>query len=535
MLPTYSQAQSSLEETPENFFAEFKTNLVKQIQCPQLRQCFDSALNLNHNIVEFLQKLYENPIDEVAHLLMQLTKFIHFDIKHDTCHPSAFDVLSLDRLFKIFEDRVFLLYSLEHPIELLTNLTSLKLGYLNTAKAYGFLIGYVLQEYLHVTHDEPAVTQEFVDYINSIQTSWTAKLNPRVENLTRKQLNGLVGKTPKKNASHLSQSKKKYVPQVSPTTEEQPADEALEAVQAANKSPAKNKSQPKPTSKPQPSTKAQKTGKTATKTPAPTKSTGKTQPTKPQPTPTSQPHPTAHPTTNPSGPVKGFPKNFRVGENWPGCESKIFKQEKCDGCWAFSAVGVLSDRFCITTRGKIKRDLSAQYLIDCDYKASNCAGGSMDAAWWFLGLAGVPTDDCIPFQSADGKFRACRSHALCRNGLAHDNYMALPDKVVYMKTKDEIKTELMKNGSVQSAHEIYQDFMVYSSGIYVAKITKPLGGHAIRIVGWGESNGVEYWVIANSFGTDWGMKGYIHFKMGQLGIEEKAIAGFPNLAESPKN
>lgn len=37
-----------------------------------------------------------------------------------------------------------------------------------------------------------------------------------------------------------------------------------------------------------------------------------------------------------------------------------------------------------------------------------------------------------------------------------------------------------------------------------------LGGHAIKILGWGEENGVPYWLAANSWNTDWGDNGEVH-------------------------
>lgn len=39
---------------------------------------------------------------------------------------------------------------------------------------------------------------------------------------------------------------------------------------------------------------------------------------------------------------------------------------------------------------------------------------------------------------------------------------------------------------------------------------RAIGGHAIKIIGWGveEEDGTDYLLVANSWNTDWGDKGY---------------------------
>ena len=58
-----------------------------------------------------------------------------------------------------------------------------------------------------------------------------------------------------------------------------------------------------------------------------------------------------------------------------------------------------------------------------------------------------------------------------------------------------------------------------------------LGGHSIKIIGWGVENNVKYWLIANSWGDSWGEKGYFRMLKGEneCGIEDEADTGMPLL------
>ena len=88
-------------------------------------------------------------------------------------------------------------------------------------------------------------------------------------------------------------------------------------------------------------------------------------------------------------------------------------------------------------------------------------------------------------------------------------------------------TELSTVGSVEAAFTVYEDFLTYKSGVYTHKTGRALGGHAVKILGWGVESGVDYWLVANSWNEDWGDKGFFKILKGQneCGIESGIVAG----------
>lgn len=88
-------------------------------------------------------------------------------------------------------------------------------------------------------------------------------------------------------------------------------------------------------------------------------------------------------------------------------------------------------------------------------------------------------------------------------------------------------TELASNGPVESAFSVYADFVHYKSGVYSHQTGSMLGGHAIKIIGYGTENNTPYWLVQNSWTTTWGDGGYFKIRRGtdECGIESQAIAG----------
>ena len=65
-----------------------------------------------------------------------------------------------------------------------------------------------------------------------------------------------------------------------------------------------------------------------------------------------------------------------------------------------------------------------------------------------------------------------------------------------------------------------EDFAYYKGGVYFYKKGKCDGWHIMKVLGWGLQDGMNYWLIANSFGVNWGEKGYVKFKEQDCEIDK---------------
>lgn len=221
--------------------------------------------------------------------------------------------------------------------------------------------------------------------------------------------------------------------------------------------------------------------------------------------------------------MTAVPTTFDSRVQWPKCVHKIMDQAKCGSCWAFGASESLSDRFCIA--GVDEGPLSPQNLVSCDKWNMGCKGGNLFLAMSYLKNHGIPTVACEGYTSGAGVNGKCPT--ACDDGSKMTLYKA--KTYTHVRGEAAIMKEISTNGPVEGAFTVYQDFMTYKSGVYAHTTGSALGGHAIKILGYGEENGTPYWLCANSWNATWGDEGFFKIKRGDCGIDGNVYAATPAL------
>lgn len=89
-----------------------------------------------------------------------------------------------------------------------------------------------------------------------------------------------------------------------------------------------------------------------------------------------------------------------------------------------------------------------------------------------------------------------------------------------MSTRDAMQQEIYENGPVIVSLNAYEDFYSYGGGVYSHTEGGMVGGHAMRLIGWGhDENDHLYWIAHNQWSKDWGEAGYARIKAGQIEID----------------
>lgn len=184
--------------------------------------------------------------------------------------------------------------------------------------------------------------------------------------------------------------------------------------------------------------------------------------------------------------------------------TRVKDQGQCGSCWAFSSTGSIESQYAIKTGNLVL--LSESQIVDCDTNGTDmgCMGGFMDGAFNYTIKAGgleteydypyVPMDESCTFNKSkiEVSIKGYNDVKGGENGLKHAVASVGPVSV-----------------AIDASN---YDFQLYKEGVYYnPQCSQTMLDHAVLAVGYGTtSNGTDYWIVKNSWGDDWGMKGYIY-------------------------
>ncbi|KAK0602095.1 hypothetical protein LWI29_030284 [Acer saccharum] len=278
--------------------------------------------------------------------------------------------------------------------------------------------------------------------------------------------------------------------------------------------------------------------------------------------------------------IKKVNENPKAG--WEATRNPRFSNYTghCGSCWAFGAVESLSDRFCIHFGTNISLSVN-DLLACCGFLCGDgCDGGYPINAWQYFKRHGLSLKRYsffmfsqylesvefvffIPFNASDffdGKSNGylviyycdpyfddigC-SHPGCEpayptpkcvkkcvkgNQLWTDSKHFSVSAYRINSDPHDIMAEVYTNGPVEVAFTVYEDFAHYKSGVYKHITGDIMGGHAVKLIGWGTgADGADYWLLANQWNKGWGDDGYFKIRRAtnECGIEEDVVAGLPS-------
>jgi len=189
-----------------------------------------------------------------------------------------------------------------------------------------------------------------------------------------------------------------------------------------------------------------------------------------------------------------------------GIISTVKDQGSCGSCWAFGATESIESTVAQDT-GKLLT-LSTQNVVSCAPNPNHCggtggcSGSTAELAFDYVQGHGIASEADYPYKA--------------QTGTCNESIKKIAHIVSFVKLIENNYTDIMAalaNTGPLAVNVDAMPWFSYGSGIFTGCGFNQIDiNHVVQLVGYGTENGMDYWIVRNSWGSGWGEKGYIRLE-----------------------
>nr|XP_018910542.1 PREDICTED: putative cysteine proteinase CG12163 isoform X1 [Bemisia tabaci] len=185
-------------------------------------------------------------------------------------------------------------------------------------------------------------------------------------------------------------------------------------------------------------------------------------------------------------------------------------QDTCDSCGHIGGVSAVSIMY--SAQKKRRTNLSIQQLIDCDPRCCNAV--TYTSLFEAIRDTYLASETDYPYRAS---FRAgeCDRAAVAKGVATIKSWRLISGEANILAN--------LKNGPLPA--KINADRIQHYRGGVITNCPNTGSNHGVTIVGYGVEDGVNYYLVRNTYGPGWGpLEGHLKVQRGTCDIEERVYS-----------